>query len=240
MALPARLSSTWRSRFGSPISWAGSSAAARRGDLEPLGMGPRRQQLGGALDELDRVERLVVERHPPGLDLGHVEDLVDDRQQRPRRGVRGLGIALLLGAEAGLEQQPGHADDAVHRRADLVAHGGQELGLGAVGILRLRRLARTGVHRGLERCDAGLRGAPGIDDEIDRIAHQPDEGGHDHHGAADAGERDRQAEAGHQHHAEAGEPDAVAGRARSASASPSSDSGSRLRLAAWAARPCGG
>ena len=39
--------------------------------------------------------------------------------------------------EVGVEHQLGHADDAVHGRADLVAHVGQELALGPAGGLRL-------------------------------------------------------------------------------------------------------
>ncbi len=45
----------------------------------------------------------------------------------------------LLGRQFGVEQQFRHADDAVHRRADFVAHIGEELAFGAVG--RLGRVA---------------------------------------------------------------------------------------------------
>ena len=44
-----------------------------------------------------------------------------------------MGVAALLGIEPGVHQQPRHADDAVHRGADFVAHGGQEFLLGVVG-----------------------------------------------------------------------------------------------------------
>ena len=44
------------------------------------------------------------------------------------------------GVSSRVEQQLGHADHAVHRRADLVAHLGQELALGPAR--RLRRVAR--------------------------------------------------------------------------------------------------
>ena len=54
-------------------------------------------------------------------------------------------VLALLGGQVGVERQLGHADDAVHRRADFVAHVGQELALGAVGrlgaILRFNQLA---------------------------------------------------------------------------------------------------
>ena len=45
----------------------------------------------------------------------------------------GAGVVALLVVEWRVEQQPAHADDRVHRRADLVAHRGQERALGFVG-----------------------------------------------------------------------------------------------------------
>ena len=57
-----------------------------------------------------------------------------------RRARRRQRLALLRG-ERGVEDQLGHAEDRVHRRADLVAHVGEELALGA--IRRLRGLARA-------------------------------------------------------------------------------------------------
>ena len=46
----------------------------------------------------------------------------------PSRGTRAARASSSVS-----QSQLGHADDAVHRRADLVAHVGQELALGAVG-----------------------------------------------------------------------------------------------------------
>ena len=46
------------------------------------------------------------------------------------------------GVELGVEQQLEHADHAVERRADLVAHVGQELGLRARRLHRLRERLR--------------------------------------------------------------------------------------------------
>ena len=54
------------------------------------------------------------------------------------------------GVQLGVAQQAGHADDGVHRRADLVAHVGQERALGLVG--RDRRapsLLRLGEQPGV-------------------------------------------------------------------------------------------
>ena len=57
----------------------------------------------------------------------------------------GVGVVALLVVERRVEQQAAHADHRVHRRADLVAHGGQERALGLVGGFgrgaRLLRLA---------------------------------------------------------------------------------------------------
>jgi hypothetical protein len=70
-----------------------------------------------------------------GLDLRHVENVVDDAEQMVRR-VADLveALAVLRLADVALEQV-GHAEDGVHRRADLVAHVGQELALRPVGCL---------------------------------------------------------------------------------------------------------
>ena len=71
-----------------------------------------------------------------GFDFGKIQDVIDDRQQSVRTGANGFGKLALLRVEVAVEQQTGHADDAVHRRADLVAHIGQELALGRYWPLR--------------------------------------------------------------------------------------------------------
>ena len=78
-----------------------------------------------------------------GLDLGEVQDVVDDGEQQVRRRPRLGQVVALLFRELGLERKPGHADDGVERRADLVAHVGEERTLRLVGGLR-------GLHRELE------------------------------------------------------------------------------------------
>ena len=85
-----------------------------------------------------------------GFDLGEVENLLDQRQQRVAGGLDGLGVGGLLRRQRGVEQQVGHAEDAVQRRADLVRHHGEEARLGAVGGFRL--VARFGRARARPRC----------------------------------------------------------------------------------------
>ena len=67
-----------------------------------------------------------------GLDLGEVEDLVDQGQQvragvvDPSSGSTSWLLAALLGL---LLEHLGDADDGVQRRPELVAHVGEELAL---------------------------------------------------------------------------------------------------------------
>ncbi|MCX7161600.1 MAG: hypothetical protein NT083_00925 [Rhodocyclales bacterium] len=71
-----------------------------------------------------------------GLDLGNVENVVDDAQQMLARELDLLDVFALVGRHCGHQHQVRHADDAVHRRADFVAHVGEEVGLHARGFLR--------------------------------------------------------------------------------------------------------
>ncbi len=99
--------------------------AAREGDarLEGLGLGDGRH-LG---KNLHQVEGLLLKFDLAGLELVHVQDVVDEVQQV----VGGLeGLAAALGAlgrvvvEAPLDLE--HAQDPVQGRADVVAHVAQE------------------------------------------------------------------------------------------------------------------
>jgi len=74
------------------------------------------------------------------LDLGEVQDVIQDRQERLGAGPDGLCKVALLGVEVGLQQEPAHPDDAVHGCPDLVAHVRQEL--------RLQAAARKGLVSG--------------------------------------------------------------------------------------------
>ena len=100
-----------------------------RRELEPALVRARGEQVADVGDGLAHVEVDRVELELAGLDLREVEDVVDDRQQRAAGAAHGLGEAALLVVERRVEQQVGHAEHAVHRRADLVADVGQELGL---------------------------------------------------------------------------------------------------------------
>ena len=78
-----------------------------------------------------------LQRQLAGLDLGEVKDVVEDAQQHGCRAVHLVEVVALLGVQGGAQGEVGHADDGVHRRADFVAHVGQEHRLGLRGRLSL-------------------------------------------------------------------------------------------------------
>ena len=119
----------------------------------------RAHQRHGAADALAQVERHDLELHAPGLDLGVVEDVVDDRQQRLAARADDRRLLALVVVELAAHEQAAHADHGVHRRADLMAHRREEDALGCVGRVRDKaRLLRVGeepcvVQR--DRCELG-------------------------------------------------------------------------------------
>jgi hypothetical protein len=97
----------------------------------------RGDQVQRGLHAVAHRERLPLQLEVAALDLGEVQDVVDDHQQGVTAHPDGLGVVALLRVQRRVEQQPGHADHGVHRGADLVRHGGQEVRLGCRGGLGL-------------------------------------------------------------------------------------------------------
>ncbi len=95
-------------------------------------------QAGDAGHRVLQIEAGALEGQLAGLDLGEVEDVVDDAQKVLAGLVDLAHIVALARRELGLERQKGHADDRVHRCADLVTHVGEELALHACGLLGQR------------------------------------------------------------------------------------------------------
>jgi hypothetical protein len=68
--------------------------------------------------------------HPPRLDLGEVENVVDQSEQVPGGAEHAVErLDVLLQCLRILPQHLGDADDGVQRRTQFVAHIGQELRL---------------------------------------------------------------------------------------------------------------
>ena len=106
--------------------------------LQPLLVGPHGQRPQGVADRRPQREVGRVQLQLAGLDLGEVEQVVDDAEQAVGRRLDRLQALPLVLGQRRVEDQLGHAEDGVHGGADLVADVGQELVLGPVG--RLRRL----------------------------------------------------------------------------------------------------
>ena len=110
--------------------------AGRHGGLDPadhldlLAFGTPRVELRSLLGKLADVERFADQLHLAGFDLRVVEDVVDDLHHRFGRAAHRVDEAPLAFVEIGAGQQLGHAEHAVHRRADLVTHVGEEVVLG--------------------------------------------------------------------------------------------------------------
>ena len=105
--------------------------------------GPLAHQGQGVVERRGQVEVRQFQLHPARLDLGQVEDVVDQGQEVLSRGVDVLQILVLLLvqlAEHPLAQDLREADDGVQRRPQLVGHVGQELGLVLAGDFELPAL----------------------------------------------------------------------------------------------------
>ena len=107
-------------------------------DLEAqlLLAGPHLHHRQGIVDDLlERAVRLC-QRQLLGLDPRQIENVADQFQQRlPVSLDSGEELALLFQRQVGSRQQVAEAENGRHRRADFVAHIGQELALGAAGCL---------------------------------------------------------------------------------------------------------
>ncbi len=71
------------------------------------------------------------------LDLGKIENVVDDAEQRLGRCLNFCQIIVLLFIEIGLQGQIAHANHSIHGRADFVTHVGQKIGFVLIGALQL-------------------------------------------------------------------------------------------------------
>ena len=85
-------------------------------------LGFDREQLGRILQRRRQVEIHNLQLQFARLDLGEIQDVIDQRQQRFPARAHNFRVMPLFGGEFGFQQQARHADHAVHRRADLVAH----------------------------------------------------------------------------------------------------------------------
>ena len=92
----------------------------------------RRDRRGGVLDQAAQPTGILVDVELARLDARDVQDPVDELEQVGAVAAdRGRPLHALVAVGFALEQELRVAEHRGHRRADLVAHVGQELGLGA-------------------------------------------------------------------------------------------------------------
>ena len=128
--------------------------------LDPLVRRSFREQLHRLFQHVLGAEVDRLEANATRLDLGEIEDVVDDVQQSVAGAANRLHVFALLRRQLRFHQQPGHADHPVHRRADLVAHRGKELRLESRQLLQLLvPLRKIGQELRLGRLRLGGGGA---------------------------------------------------------------------------------
>ncbi|MCW2318749.1 hypothetical protein M2322_004318 [Rhodoblastus acidophilus] len=128
-----------------------------------------RHDLGQILDGVAKAKRRALQLQRGGAELGEVQHVIDDVQQRLAGDLDARDEPLLLRGQFCARQQIGQADDSIERRPDFVAHIGDEHALGAAGALRLlSRLAQgflaLPVGFFIKRAPLGLRVALGLFD----------------------------------------------------------------------------
>ena len=84
---------------------------------------------------IGQLQGFVLQDHAFGLDLGDVEDVVEDAQQVVGSNFGLVELILPLGIVHAPPGEVDHAQNAVHRRPEFVAHVGQESTLGPAGCL---------------------------------------------------------------------------------------------------------
>ena len=137
-ALASRLRSTCWSRCASVVIVDGHvRARSRRRSSSPFSSACGPSACSTSPSTSASTTGAGVDVHPAGLDLGEVEDVVDQAQQVRARAVDRAGELDLPGGEVGvrvLGEQPRQQQQRVQRGAQLVAHVGQELGLVLAGL----------------------------------------------------------------------------------------------------------
>ena len=104
-------------------------------ELQSLLVGLFGGQIDQVIEQIIEGEGLRIERQLAGLNLGKVEDIVDDAEQMTPRALDLVDKSLLAAIQRRFLQQVGQAEDGVERGSDLVAHVGQEVGFDACRLL---------------------------------------------------------------------------------------------------------
>src|SRR5438874_3784358 len=88
------------------------------------------------VDQLAEIKTDRFQLQLTRLDLGKVENVAHQIEQRLSRRLGDFRQLALFFVEHGLQQQAASSDDAIERRAQLVRHVRQKLTLGMIGAFR--------------------------------------------------------------------------------------------------------
>ena len=122
---------------GVALDQRGQVAVADGLEDQPLRLGVLAHDGGHVIRQSEGIEIELFQFQLAGLDLGHVQDLVDQVQQMGA-GLVDDGYVLALGGSDGLIlQQLGKTQDGIEGGTQFVAHAGDEIGLGLTGELCL-------------------------------------------------------------------------------------------------------
>ncbi len=128
--------------MGVGVDALGRARFDERGERQPFLLRQRLHALGDRLDRPGDAYRFRRELDFAGLDLGEIEDVVDQRQQIVSGRADRLGeLHLFLGEVAFFVvcEQPGQDQRRVERRPQFVAHVGEEFALVAIRPFQVRR-----------------------------------------------------------------------------------------------------
>ena len=125
-----------------------------RGELgrqfEPFALGWLREHGQRVFDHVHQAEIHRFELQLAGFDFGEIQNVVNDPQQMAARCLHCFRPDPLLRPQLAVHQQLVHAQHAVHRGADFMAHGRQEFALGLAcgfcGFFGLLQLGRALLH----------------------------------------------------------------------------------------------
>ena len=90
--------------------------------IKALFQGAWLQQHGNFMNGSFKIKGFRVQSQPFSLNLGIIQNIVDDHQQCLTRRADGFCKQALFVGKGGVAQQFSHAHNAVHRGSDLVAH----------------------------------------------------------------------------------------------------------------------
>ncbi|MEF3076403.1 hypothetical protein V2P20_15340 [Methylobacter sp. Wu1] len=90
--------------------------------LKAFFFGFNTHQIGKIIQHVIQIKRDGFQFQFPGFDFGKIQDIVNDTEQRMRGGLNFSQIIALFGCNFRLQRQSGHADNGIHRRANLMTH----------------------------------------------------------------------------------------------------------------------